>query len=200
MIGKMKFHRIGIAKRLIIAQKYERAKSLLRSLADKNNAEAQLLLGYLYYGGDPRTTAKDSLYWLRKSADNRNAEAIALLASTNVKQRSWRISQESRTFLSLTLKAANMGSAESQNDLALMLLLGMGGGVDVESAIYWYKKSASDDCNVPYAQWAAEALSRILDGEPDRSLADPKEAEFWRNRARYLATLNHRPHPNWFYR
>ncbi len=233
---KMKFHRIGIAKRLILSEKYEKAKSLLRPPAEKNNAEAQLLLGYLYYGGDPKTTATQSQYWLGRSAKNGNAEAVALVASTNFKIGSWSSEPESRKSLSLTLKAANMNSAEaqrslacsyahgdivpqddlktmcwdekaakqglaeSQNDLALMLLHGMGGEVNSEKAIYWYRQSASKDHNVPYAQWAAEALECIYKGEPYKELANLEESKYWRNRARYLSSLEFRKHPNWFYK
>ncbi len=232
----MKFHRIGIAKRLILARKYEKAKLLLRSLAKNENSEAQLLLGYLHYGGDTKTTAKDSQYWLKRSAKNRNAEAVALLESSNFKEGSWSNEPESRKSLSMTLKAANMGSAEaqrslacayahgdvvpqddittmcwdekaakqglaeSQNDLALMLLHGMGGVVDTERAIYWYKQSASEDCNVPYAQWAAEALARIFSGDPYEELTNLKESEYWKKRAQYLSTLEFRGHPDWFYK
>lgn len=231
----MKFHRIGIAKRLILAEKYEKAKSLLLPLAEKDNAEAQLLLGYLYYGGDIKTTAKQSQYWLEKSANIGNAEAVALVASTNFKLGSWSSEPDSRKSLSLTLKAANMGSAEaqrslacayahgdivpqddiktmywdekaakqglaeSQNDLALMLLHGMGGKVNSGKALYWYKQSASKDYNVPHAQWAAEALERIYSGEPYKELKNPEEAEFWKNRALYLSSLEFRGHPDWFY-
>ena len=232
----MKFNRMGIVKRLILAEKYEKAKSLLRPLANKNNAEAQLLLGYLYFGGDSKTTAKDSGYWLSKSAKNGNAEAIALVASTNFKIGFWSREPESKKSLSLTLKAANKGSAEaqrslacayahgdivpqddvltmywdekaakqglaeSQNDLALMLLHGMGGEVNVEKAIYWYQLSASKDHNVPYAQWAAEALARIYSGEPNKELIDVKQSEHWEKRAQYLSGIKFRGHPDWFYK
>jgi TPR repeat protein len=54
----MKFNRIGIAKRLILAKKFREAKKLLTPLARKNSAMAQLLLGYLYYGGDLNNTSK----------------------------------------------------------------------------------------------------------------------------------------------
>lgn len=231
----MKFHRIGVAKRLILAEKYEKAKSLLRPLALKNNAEAQLILGYLYYGGDVKTTAKNSEYWLKKSAGNGNAEAIALLASTNFKIGSWSSESENCKSLALTLKAAKIGSAEaqrslacsyangnmvpqddiqtmywdekaakqglatSQNDLALMLLYGIGGEVNTEKAIYWYQQSASKDHNAPHAQWAAESLARIYSGEPLKKFTDIKKSNYWKIRAQYLSDLKYRGHPDWLY-
>jgi len=232
----MKFHRIGIAKRLILAEKYENAKLLLRPLAKRNNAVAQLLLGYLYYGGDDKTTAKTSEYWLKKSAQNGNAEAVALLASTNFKIGSINSEPGYRKSLTLTLKAANKGSAEaqrslacayahgetvpqddikmiywdekaakqglaeSQNDLALMLLSGIGGEINVEEAIYWYQASAAKNYNVPYAEWAAEALARIYSGEPYEEFIDIDKSVYWEQRARYLSGLESRKHPDWFYK
>ena len=137
----MKFHRIGVAKRLILAKKYEQAKLLLRSLAT-NNAEAQLILGYLYYGGDTKTTAKESHYWLKKSAQNGNAEAIALLASTNFKKGFWSNEPQSQTSLSMTLKAANMGSAEAQRSLACAYAHGDVVPQDDIKTMYWDEKAA----------------------------------------------------------
>ncbi len=56
----MKWNRIGIAKRLIVSGKFRKAKNLLRPLAEKESQDAQYMLGYLYYGGDPETSRKDA--------------------------------------------------------------------------------------------------------------------------------------------
>lgn len=138
----MKFHRVGIAKRLILAEKYEKAKSLLRPLAENKNAEAQLLLGYLYYGGDLKTTAKESQYWLKMSAKNGNADALALFASTDFKLGSWSNEPYSRKSLALTLKAANMGSAEAQRSLACSYAHGDLVPQDDTKTIYWDEMAA----------------------------------------------------------
>jgi TPR repeat protein len=231
----VKFNRIGIAKRLILSEKFEQAKKLLRPLANSGSGEAQLILGYLYYGGDPKTTAEESAQWLRKSARRKVPEAMAYLAMTNFKTGGWSSEPESKRALALTVEAAKMGAAEaqrslacsyangtmvqpdvkqtmywdeqaakqglaeSQNDLALMLLYGENGESDVATAIYWYEKSASKDHNVPYAEWAAEALVRIYEGEPDPSYANSEKSEYWRTRAEYLTSVEFRPHPDWFY-
>ena len=47
---QMKFNTLEIAKRLILVKKYEKAKVLLRQLAKRDHAKAQLILGYLYHG------------------------------------------------------------------------------------------------------------------------------------------------------
>jgi TPR repeat protein len=138
----MKFHRIGISKRFILSEKYEKAKSLLHPLARKNNSEAQLILGYLYYTGDNKTTAKDSEYWLKKSARNGNAEAIALLASTNFKVGSWSSESENKKSLALTLKAAKFGSAEAQRSLACSYANGNMVLIDNIQTMYWDEKAA----------------------------------------------------------
>lgn len=231
----MKYTRIAIAKRLILKWRFEKAKSLLLPLAEKNNSEAQLILGYLYYTRDPKATASISEYWLNKSAKNGNAEAIALIASTNFKTGVTSSEPSNRKRLALTLKAAKKGSAEaqrslaliyahgeivpqdyvltmywdaraakqglaeSQNDLALFLLRGMGGKIDVESAIHWYQQSSSKDHNVPYAEFAAMALAHIYSGDFDSKYADEEKSTYWSKRARYLSKLECRAHPDWFY-
>lgn len=231
----MKYTRIAIAKRLILKERFRKAKALLLPLAEKNNSEAQLILGYLYYGGDLETTASVAGYWLQKSAKNGNAEAIALVASTNFKKGTRASAPSSHKMLALTLKAAKKGSAEaqrslaciyahgeivprddvltmywdekaakqglaeSQNDLALFLLNGIGGEIDVEKAIFWYEQSASKDHNVPYAEWAAEALASIYSGVPEPKYTDEARPAYWEKRAQYLSTLEFRGHPDWFY-
>ncbi len=138
----MKFNRINIAKKLILSEKYEKAKYHLRSLAKNNNSEAQLILGYLYYGGDPKTTANDAKYWLEKSAKNGNAEAMALLASTNFKFKCWGSEPQSRKSLLLTLKAANKGSVEAQRSLACAYAHGTYVPQSKTQTMYWDEKAA----------------------------------------------------------
>lgn len=138
----MKFNRINLAKKLILAEKYNKAKSLLRTLAKNNHAGAQLLLGYLYYGGDIKTTAKESKYWLEKSAKNGNAEAMALLAATNFKVSTWSSEPGSRKALLLTFKAANKGSAEAQRSLACAYAHGTLVLKDDVQTMYWDEKAA----------------------------------------------------------
>ena len=228
----MQYHRIGIAKRLILAKKFKQAKALLMPFALKGNVRAQMLLGYLYFGGDTNTSARQAESWLRKSARKGNADAMAMLAEMDFKhgfrsseaqtplmikaalngsaeaQRSLACSYVNSHLVDKNItqamywdeKAAQQGLAESQHDLALMLLHGMTGEVDVSKAIYWYQQSAAKDCNVPYAEWAAEALARIYRGIPDQKFRDDELAQYWRGRAQYLSTLAFRPHPDWFYK
>jgi TPR repeat protein len=66
-------------------------------------------------------------------------------------------------------RAAEQGHSEAQNDIAGMWLDGEAGKVDIEKAIFWYEQCASNDKKVPYARWAAEALSNIYSGNFDTS-------------------------------
>jgi len=58
---------------------YVEALRLLRPLAERGNAEAQLKLGYIYEGEeesrDPFTDYEEAAKWLRRAADQGNPEA-----------------------------------------------------------------------------------------------------------------------------
>lgn len=138
----MKYTRIEIAKRLILEERFEKAKSLLLPLAEKNNAVAQLILGYLYFGGDPKTTASTAGHWLKKSARNGNAEAMALVAATNFREGSWVSEPSNHKRLALTLKAAKKGSAEAQRSLACLYAHGEIVPRDDRRTMYWDEKAA----------------------------------------------------------
>lgn len=70
----------------------------------------------------------------------------------------------------------------------------------VYKAIYWYEKSATHDFNVPYAEWAAEQLANIYGGQHGELYIDEEKMNYWKERAAYLAILECRSHPDWFYR
>lgn len=227
--------RIITAKKLILLEKFEEAKQILEQVGNENNMEAQLILGYLYYGGDLNTSSEKAEYWLKRSAKNGNADAMYYLATTNFKEGTTSTELDRKDSFALLLTAAKKGSAEaqrnlailyahgeivpedfkktmywdeqaanqglveSQNDLATMLLYGENGASDIPKAIFWYEKATKKDRNVPYAQWAAEALVRIYSGEPDINYIDTKKEIHWRERAQYLGSLDFKGHPDWFY-
>ena len=222
------------AKKLILLKKFQEAKQILEQVANENNEEAQLILGYLYYDAGSNTSPEQAHHWLERSAKNGNANAMYYLATTNFEKGETSTESESAESFALLKKAAKMGSAEaqrnlaiiyahretlkdnkktmywdekaakqglaeSQNDLAVMLLYGDNGASNVPKAIFWYKKSAEKDYNVPYAQWAAEALERIYSGDPNISYRDTEKEKYWSDRAKFLETIEYRPHPDWFY-
>jgi len=224
-----------IAKEFILAEEFDKAKEILLPLAKTNDAEAQLILGYLYYGGDSDTSAEEAKYWLLKSCENGNAEAMFYIATTDFKNGFTSSEPKDSESFPLLVEAANKGSAEaqrslavlyangecvpqdyaqtmhwdemaakqglaeSQHDLAVMLLCGDAGVVDIPKAIHWFEHAASKDHNVPYAQWAAEALANIYSGDPAPQYTDLEKSEYWKKRAEFLETVGFRPHPNWFY-
>ncbi|MES9833540.1 MAG: tetratricopeptide repeat protein [Candidatus Thiodiazotropha sp. DIVDIV] len=231
----MKWNRIGIGKRLIISGKYRKAKKMLRPIAENGNADAQYMLGYLYYGGDSETNSKDAKYWLTKAAKQGHPDALAEIAATDFKFGGWSTTPETPRGIKQLEKAAKKGSAdaqrnlactyavgeavntdlekaaywytkaakqghaEAQNDIAGMWLDGEAGSIDLEQAIYWYKKCAALDKNVPYAQWAAEALSNIYGGKFYDSHNDKSKEKHWKSRAKYLSKIKFRAYPDWFY-
>lgn len=232
---KIMSNRIITAKKLIILEKFEEAKIILEDVANENNMEAQLILGYLYYGGDLNTSPAKAKYWLKRSAKNGNADAMYYLATTDFDQGSSSTEMENEESFALLTKAAkkgsaeaqrnlaviyahgetviqdniqtmywdeqaaNQGLAESQHDLAAMLLYGDNGASDVSKAIFWYQKSAEKNHNVPYAQWAAEALERIYSDDSSAGYLDMEKSKYWADRAKFLETVDGRAHPDWFY-
>ncbi len=71
----MRFNRIAIAKKLILAEKFKKAKSLLAPIAKKGHSKAQLIMGYLYFGGDMNMSSKETKYWLTKAAEQGLSES-----------------------------------------------------------------------------------------------------------------------------
>jgi len=71
---------LNIAKELYVAQQYKQAYQITTGLAEKNNAEAQYLLGYLYYYGQGvPVDIKQGSKWISISADSGYRPAIEAL-------------------------------------------------------------------------------------------------------------------------
>ncbi|MDE1462422.1 tetratricopeptide repeat protein [Spartinivicinus poritis] len=169
----MKFNRIGIAKRLILAEKYKQAKKLLIPLAKKGNAEAQLILGYLYYGSDPEMSAKESEYWLKKSANNKHPEAVALLANTNYKKGCWSSVPSTQKAIKQLEWAARKGSAEAQRSLACAYAHGEVVPLDNNKVMYWDELAAKQGL----AESQNDLALMLLFGEGGK--ADIEQAIYW---------------------
>ena len=67
------------ARQAIEDEEYDRALFLLRPLADAGSAEAQYLLGYLYFTS-AEVDAQESRHWLERAAAQQYPEAIFRLA------------------------------------------------------------------------------------------------------------------------
>lgn len=71
---------LNIAKDLYVAGQYKQAHQITTGLAEKNNAEAQYLLGYLYYYGQGvPIDVKQGAKWITISADSGYRPAIEAL-------------------------------------------------------------------------------------------------------------------------
>ena len=169
----MQYNRLGIIKRIILSKKFEKAKKLLRPLAESNNTGAQLLLGYLYFGGDLRMSWEESQKWLRKSAQLGNPEAMALVSATDFRQGIWTTTPESKKGLKLLEVSAICGSAEAQRNLACTYAVGEAVPYDPVKATYWYTKAAEND----YGEAQNDIACMWLDGEA--GYVDLDKAIFW---------------------
>lgn len=71
---------LNIARDLFVAQQYKQAYQITAGLAEKNNIEAQYLLGYLYYYGQGvAVDTKQGEKWISISADSGYRPAIEAL-------------------------------------------------------------------------------------------------------------------------
>jgi len=140
----MQFNKLGIAKRMILASKFNKAKRLLIPMANKMHSKSQLILGYLYFGGDMEMSRKESKFWLEKAARQGEADAMTMLATTNFSQGSWSNIAESKNQIIKVERAAKKGSAEAQRWLASTYAQGEVVPVDYEKVVYWDTKAAEN--------------------------------------------------------
>lgn len=137
-----KFNRLSICKRLILKERYRKAKQLLIPLANKGNAHAQLILGYLYFTSDRSTLRSESINWLEKAAKQRNPDAIHLLSSMLGNLSFWSNYIVSQKQLKKVYLAARLGSAEAQRCLATSHAHGEIVKKDLNKTVYWDTKAA----------------------------------------------------------
>ncbi|MYF18057.1 MAG: hypothetical protein F4215_11960, partial [Gemmatimonadetes bacterium] len=123
---------------------YATALKELRPLAEQGHAEAQYLLGYMYYKGrgvgqDGEATVK----WLRKAAEQGDVKAQYLLGYMYYKGQS--IGQDSEEAQKWLRKAAEQGHAKAQFYLGEMYYKVRTVGQDEEEAVKWVHKAAEQD-------------------------------------------------------
>lgn len=133
---------ISSAKHYILWEDFKKAKEILRPLAENNDAEAQLLLGYLFYCGDSDTSGVEAAYWLHKSCASGNAEAMYYVATTDFEQGTMFPGPKDSESLPLLQEAANKGSAEAQRSLAILYAHGEMVPQDDHQTMYWDEKAA----------------------------------------------------------
>ncbi len=185
----MIINHIQEAKNYILAEQFKKAKQILEPLAEENNAEAQLILGYLYYGGDEETTSQQAEYWLERSSENGNAEAMMYIATTNFQEGQTSTEAKDPSSLPLLLKAAEKGSAEAQRSLAIMYAHGEIVQKDYDQTMYWDEMAAKQGL----AESQHDLAVMLLYGE--NGIVDIPIAIFWFEKA---ASEDHNvPYAQW---
>ncbi len=141
--------------------------------AKSGNAEAQTLLGYLYYCGDFEIFPMECHFWLKKAAGKSHPEALAMLACTDFRQGLTLTSPETRKGLNLLRLAARKGSAQAQRDLACTYAHGTELPYDAKKVVYWYTRAAKQ------GHWQAQIdlAGMWLDGEAGK--IDIERAVYW---------------------
>ena len=117
---------------------FERAKKILLPLAEAEDAEAQFLLGYLYFT-NATISYSESLFWLQKAANQGHAKACYFL-SLEIDELELPSLEERINFL---IKSATLGDVSAQRDLGCAYATGKI-GIDKNEAIgrKWYQKAA----------------------------------------------------------
>src|SRR5262245_16856575 len=113
--------------------------ALLRGEAERDNAEAQYLIGLAYLLGaqvqsDPAEAAK----WMRRSSDQGLAAGQYFLGLMHLEGLGG-VAQDDREALSLWRSAANQRFAPAQLQLGLMYMIGRGVTADGAEAARWFR-------------------------------------------------------------
>ena len=122
---------------------YAKALQLYQQAAERGDAEAQFIVGGMYYLGkgiDP--DKKNGFKWLLKAAEQGKVSPESLgiiggmfLRGTNVPQNYL----EAKKWLTV---AAEHGNLAAQNDLAYLFFYGLGGERDYKKSLVLYEKAA----------------------------------------------------------
>jgi TPR repeat protein len=124
---------------------FQRAHKLLKPLAESGDAEAQFLLGNLFYAGSDMAWDV-ARQWLNSAAEQNHAEALYCLASTGFEpslgEVAWRPPVD-KAECRLLQRAAELGSAQAQRDLGAYFSMGDAGfAEDQVQGRHWYLHAA----------------------------------------------------------
>lgn len=162
---------IAKAKKAMLKGQFDQAIRLLRPLADRDDPEAQLLIGYTYYAGGS-IEAETALEWIRRAADQDHPEACYYLACWSEENLLGPPAGAQKR--ELLLRAAVLGSAEAQRDLGSYHGSGEGGFPrNANTARYWYAQAAVQDH--ADAQYNLGWMCLLGEGGP----ADVNQALIW---------------------
>ncbi|MBQ7502617.1 SEL1-like repeat protein [bacterium] len=123
---------------------YQEAAKLYAKSAEKNNAEAQCLLGCMYLKGEGTEKNAAKAVDLLEAANALNYSEAALKLG-NISRYGLNGELDTAKALEYYTKAAEAGNAEGQYRLAEMYFKGQGAGVDKAKAALFYEKAALQD-------------------------------------------------------
>ena len=121
-------------------EEYDLAVQLLRGPADSGSAEAQYLLGYLYFTSADVDPA-ESRQWFERAAAQQHAEALFHLSNWHDDGTTGPPDTEHRR--TLLVRAAELGLLQAQRDLGCYYAIGEGGfPLDLRLGRMWYSRAA----------------------------------------------------------
>jgi uncharacterized protein len=162
---------------------YATAYRLWRPLADQGDAQAQDLLGLMYFKGDyVQQDYAQAMKWYRLAADQAHADAQNNLGL--MYEAGQGVPQNYAEAMKWYRLAADQGNADAQYNLGLMYDFGKHVPQDYAEAAIWYRKAA--DQGQPDAQNNLGQKYRKGEGVPQ----DYVQAHMWLNLAasRYRAS------------
>jgi len=115
---------------------YSQALALYTALAERDNADAQTSLGFMYQNA--QGTAKDTekaRFWYEKAAEKKQPYALFNLALLHYDNDQFRA-------YALFLEAAILEVPPAQYEVALMLERGLGCVQNYSEAAFWYEEAA----------------------------------------------------------
>lgn len=155
---------------------YEKALSILKPLAEKGNAKAQVTLGTMYdFGHGVEKDVLTAVDWYEKAAAQGNS---LVQHDLGVKYfRGMGIAQNYEKAAAWWRMAADNGVAESQYNLGLMYVRGLSFEKDNAQAINWYSKAASQGhANAQYNLGVMYSLGQGVPQDYERGLAYFRDA------------------------
>ena len=123
---------------------YTKALELAKPLAEKGDAEAQLILGFQYRWGKGVTqNYTEALKWLSKSANQGNS--LAQFQVGAMYYNGWGVQQNYKEAMKWYAKSAEQGYDVAQSFLGKMYYEGYGVSQNYTEAMKWFSKAAEKD-------------------------------------------------------
>lgn len=123
------------------AGNYGQALKDLNAAADGGSAEAEQLLGHMYYMGVgvPQDLGK-ALEWHKKAAGQGETESQYVIGTMYYSGKG--VTQDYRTAMQWLLKAGDHGHVDAQYILGAMYFTGKGTPQDYQRAVIWFRRAA----------------------------------------------------------